>query len=125
MARTTAGERARLRAELGTLALEVVRKLLGPFADDEVLAALAATAAADLMPLPALTLAVHPDHCDPVRERLLAATAGVEWEVRADPSCPPATCRLETEHGSIDASLDAQLTRIAAAWGAAGTTAAS
>jgi len=29
------------------------------------------------------------------------------------------TCRIETEHGSIDASLEAQLSRLANAWGLA------
>jgi hypothetical protein len=43
-------EQQRLRDDIAALALQVVRKLLGQFADDEVLLALAATAAADLLP---------------------------------------------------------------------------
>jgi len=119
LARSAAHERDRLRGEVGALALQVVRKVLGQFDADKVLAALAATAANDLLPSQAVVLFVHPDLCKAVRE-LLAAVAddgpALRCEVRADPAATRDCCRLETEHGSVDASLNAQLARLDAAW---------
>jgi flagellar biosynthesis/type III secretory pathway protein FliH len=106
-------ERERLRGEVAALALQVVRKVLGNFADDEVLCALAETAARDATPAPPLVLVVHEDVCDAVRERLAGRD---EWEVRGDAACARDTCRIETEHGSVDASLNVQLERIEQAW---------
>jgi type III secretion protein L len=120
IARAAAAERARLREQVGSLALQVARKMLGGFATDERLAALAAAAALDMLPATQVTLAVHPDQCDAVRERLAELDADdLRLDVRADPACAPDACRLETEHGCVDASLDAQLARLAQAWGLA------
>ncbi len=124
LAQASAQARESLRGEVATLALQVVRKLLGRFADDELLVALADTAAGEALPAQQMTLVVHPDVRDRVNDRLLAAQTGADalalrCEVRADPSCEPGACRIETEHGSVDASLDAQLARLARAWGAA------
>lgn len=123
LAQTSARELDRLRGEVGTLALQVVRKLLGNFADDAVLAALAATAADDLLATPPMALAVHPELCTAVRERLAAAggdaTPALRCEVRADSACARDACRIETEHGSVEASLEAQLARLEAAWAGA------
>jgi type III secretion protein L len=111
-------ERERLRADTAALALQVVRKLLGQFADDELLLALAATAAAELLPGAPPALVVHPQQADAVRARLAAAAGegGAPFTVREDASCALDTCRLETEHGSVDVSLDVQLARLAEAW---------
>jgi flagellar biosynthesis/type III secretory pathway protein FliH len=123
LVQTSAQERERLRGQTACLALQVVRKLLGQFAEDALLVALAETAAADLLPTLPLSLVVHPDVCQAVRERLAAgadastgAASGLRCEVRSDPSCARDSCRVETEHGSIDASLEAQLARLEAAW---------
>lgn len=124
LAQASAQERERLRGDVGALALQVVRKLLGHFAEDSVLAALATTAANDLLATQPMTLAVHPELCQPVRERLagLAGLAGpaegggLRCEVRADPTAARDSCRLETEHGNVDAALEAQLARLEAAW---------
>ena len=118
LAQASAQERARLRGEVGALALQVVRKLLGQVAEDHVLAALAATAANDLLGTQPVALVVHPDLCQPVRDRLAALGEGgaLRCEVRADPAAARGTCRLETEHGSVDAALEAQLARLEAAW---------
>ncbi len=119
LAQGSAQERDRLRGEVGALALQVVRKMLGSFADDAVLAALAATAANDLLATQPVALVVHPDLCQAVRERLAAAAGGapaLRCEVRGDPGCALDACRIETEHGSVDASLEAQLARLEAAW---------
>jgi flagellar biosynthesis/type III secretory pathway protein FliH len=90
---------------------------------DSQLVALAETAARDMLPTETLTLFVHPEQCDAVRARLAASNAAAveaplpRLEAQPDPACVPGTCRIETEHGSVDASLEAQLTRLANAWG--------
>ncbi len=118
------GERSRWRREVAELALQVVRKMLGAMPEDELLAALADTAARDAIPDQPAVLLVHPDLCDDVRRHLEAreggdassASVAPRLEVRGDPACARATCRLETVHGSVDASLDEQLARLAQAW---------
>lgn len=117
LAQAAAQEGERLRRDTGVLALQVVRKLLGRLAADEVLAALAETAAAEVVPAQPLVLAVHPDQAEAVRARLAArGVQAPEIEVRGDAACAPDGCRLETEHGCIDASLEAQLARLEQAW---------
>jgi type III secretion system HrpE/YscL family protein len=122
-------ERARLRGDVAALALQVVRKMVGQVDADDVLVALAQTAARDMIPTQTMTLVVHPQRCEAVRDRLAGATgaaandgAGVRFDVRGDLACAPDTCLIETEHGSVDASLEVQLARLARAWGV-GTTA--
>jgi flagellar biosynthesis/type III secretory pathway protein FliH len=114
-------ERERLRTQVGTLALHVARKLIGQLAADERLLALAETAARDALPGASLTLVVHPDQADAVRARLARSDPGTDagpaLDLRADPTCALDACRIDTELGSVDASLDAQLARLAAAWG--------
>jgi type III secretion system HrpE/YscL family protein len=125
MTRAAAAERDRLRGEVGVLALQVVRKLIGQVAPDAVLAGLAAAAVRDMLPTQTLTLFVHPDQTDAVRARLAAATDHGDGpensneariDVQADPNCEPGSCRIETEHGTVDASLETQLARLADAW---------
>ncbi len=123
--RAAADERERLRGEVGALALQVVRKLLGAFADDAVLVALADTAADDILPAQPLALAVHPDRCEAVRARLASAGTRLRCEVRGDTACAVDTCRIETEHGSVDVSLEVQLARLEAAWRAVDATEAA
>ena len=114
-------ERDRLRTQVGALALHVARKLIGDLAADERLLALAETAARDALPGASLTLVVHPDQADAVRARLARRDASADGtpslELRSDPTCAVDACRIDTELGSVDASLDAQLARLAAAWG--------
>lgn len=116
-------ERERLRGEVASLALHVVRKLLGQMSLDGVLAALAETAARDMLPTQTLTLYVHPDRVDAVRARLAVTNApsadapAPRIEVQGDAGAAAHACRIETEHGAVDASLDAQLARLADAWG--------
>ena len=122
LAQASGREREQLRREIASLSLQVARKLLGRYAEDERLAALADTAARDALPAQQLTLVVHASLADAVRERLAAprAAAGdatpLRFEVRGDPACAHDTCRVETEHGSVDASLEGQLARLAKAW---------
>jgi type III secretion system HrpE/YscL family protein len=127
LAATAAAERDRLCGEVGSLALEVVRKILGEFAPPVVLVALARSALCEMLPAPAVTLVVHPDRVDAMREGLEGRPAddcgshdcarGARLEVRADPGCALDDCRLETGLGVVDAALDVRLAKIAQAWG--------
>lgn len=117
-----AQQQAQLRADVAALALQVTRKLIGAMAADERFAALACVAAREVLPAPRMSLFVHPQICDAVRMRLtqLAAQAAEPvpaFDVAADEACAPEDCRIETELGSADASLDCQLARLAQAWG--------
>jgi len=126
LTQAAAHERERMRGEIAALALEVVRKLMAQLPADGVLVALAETAARDMLPTQTMTLIVHPERCDAVRERLAATAAmaasegpAMRFDVRSDAACGLDTCLIETEHGSVDASLDAQLERLGRAWGVA------
>jgi len=124
LTRAATQEREQMRGEVAGLALQVVRKLLGQLPADGVLAALAETAAREMLPTQTLTLLVHPDQCDAVRARLSAGATSADapaprFDVQPDPDYAADACRIETEHGSVDASLEAQLERLANAWGLA------
>ena len=110
-------ERARLRDEVAALALGVVRKLLGSLDQDEVLARLAGVAAGELLPGVSPRLVVRAERAAPVRERLAQLAPEHQFEVIGDPDLAGDACRIETDHGSVDAALEAQLERIAALWG--------
>lgn len=118
LAEAADAQREQQRNEVGALALQVVRRLIGHLADDAVLVALADTATAELLPAQPVTLVVHPDRCDAVRARLAAAEA-LRCDVRGDPACAQDGCRIETAEGSVDVTLETQLARLAAAWGVA------
>ena len=121
---TTAAQReAQRRGDVAALALEVARKLLGELDNGQRMAALAREAAREMLPAPRLTVRVHPQRSDAVRAELqrLAARADGDslatFEVVADDGCALDDCRIDSELGSADASLDQQLARLAQAWG--------
>ncbi len=116
-----AQERDQQRAAVAALALQVARKIIGELPQAERLSALAAHAAQELLPARTLRLHVAPAMVEAVRERVAAlaqpATGLVHARVLADPGLGPDACRLETDLGSADASLQAQLDRLASALG--------
>ena len=116
-----AQERDQQRAAVAALALQVARKIIGELPQAERLSALAAHAAQELLPARTLRLHVAPAMVEAVRERVAAlaqpATGLVQARVLADPGLGPDACRLETDLGSADASLQAQLDRLASALG--------
>lgn len=125
LADAAARQHDEVRTQVAALALEVVRKLMGRFAAPELLVALADTAAREMLPAQTWVLALHPDRIDAVRAQLSAVAAAADatvealpFELRADASCELDACRIETELGSVDASLDAQLRRLSQAWAA-------
>ena len=60
---------------------------------------------------------MHPSRADRVRELLSCSAPDLACEVVGDADVPVEACRLETEHGTVDASLAAQLERIESIWG--------
>jgi flagellar biosynthesis/type III secretory pathway protein FliH len=123
LAASAARQHDELRHQVAALALQVVRKLMGRFAAPEQLVALADTAAREMLPAQSWVLAVHPDRVDAVREQLNVLAASGEatlealpFELRPDAACALDACRIETELGSVEASLEAQLQRLAKAW---------
>jgi type III secretion protein L len=127
LARSAAQDREALRDQVGALALQVVRKMLGHFAEDEVLVGLADRAAGELLPERPVALAVHPARVEALRRRMSNRSVQVPdapplaCEVRGDPACGAGDCWIETAHGRVDASLETQLARLETAW--AGSTA--
>jgi len=122
LATTAAQHEARRRADVATLALQVARKLLGEIDDAQRLAALAREASREMLPAPRLTLRVHPQRAEAVRAQLQRMAARDNesvpaYEVLADDGCALDDCRIDSELGSADASLDRQLARLAQAWG--------
>ena len=116
-----ARERVRRRDALVTLALGVVRRIADDVAPVERLAALARTAAAELVDEPRLTLHVHPSRREALRARLCADEAssaaagerrGVDAVV-ADAALGPEEAYLETAGGRVAIDLDTQLDTIA------------
>jgi len=119
---TAAQHEAARRADVAALALQVARKLLGEIDDAQRLAALAREAAREMLPAPRLTVRVHPQRAEAVRAQLQSLTAREggsmpACEVLADEGCAADDCRLDTDLGSADASLDQQLACLAQAWG--------
>lgn len=125
LAAAAARHREALAEQVAGLALEVARKMVGGLADGERLLALAATAVQEVLPEGPLTLLVHPERVPAVRETLAAyaaqgmATRLPSFDVRGDGELDIDACRIESAFGSVDASLDTQLQRLADAWGVA------
>jgi len=109
--------RARLRGEaerdLVRLALAIARRVLGRelTIDPEALHGLVLGALDKVKAQELCRVRVHPGQQAAITECLRKAmTAAVE--VVADPACQPGTVILETERGSLDASVDSQLAEI-------------
>jgi flagellar biosynthesis/type III secretory pathway protein FliH len=104
-------QRLALQGSMARLAIQVVRKLAGEIGAPEMVAGLAQTAAADLLPETSLTLRVHPSVVDAVSARMGAAHAGksLHVEVRADDALDLFDCILDTAFGTTIAGLEDQL----------------
>lgn len=118
MASAAHHQRLALQGSVARLAIQVVRKLAGEVGAPEMVAGLAQTAAADLLPGASLiTLLVHPSVADAVKARLSAAQSArpnkpLHVEIRTDDAMDPFDCTLDTAFGTTIAGLDAQLGRL-------------
>ncbi|MDX8466772.1 type III secretion system stator protein SctL [Mesorhizobium sp. VK23B] len=108
-----------LEAEVTSLALDVVRRILGEFDVGTLVAKAAGQAVTDIRRAKYLKVRIHPASVDRVREELDAvlrkSDLGMTVEIDVDDALAPAACILSTDITVIDASIDAQLDAIAAA----------
>lgn len=102
------------RGDLARLALEVVRRIAGSVGAPEIIAAIAAKAAAQVAPETAATIRVHPHAAARVAERV----AGLRHiAVEGDASLGPDDCVVETALGRTRAGLDTQIAQLERSWG--------
>jgi type III secretion protein L len=114
---------AGLEDQLAQLVLEVTRRLLGAFEQDDLVARAARQAIAEIRRAKYLKVTVHPDAFETVRAALDAMAKerrfGFAVEVEPDGTLARDACILATEAAVVDASVATQLEAIAAALGPA------
>jgi type III secretion protein L len=111
---------ASLEPKLATLALDIVRQVLGEFDDAELVARAARIALSEFRDARSLTIKVHPASEDRLARMLAGMQEQADWPgtvivIDADPEVAPQTCILATEFAVVDATIDAQLAAIAEA----------
>lgn len=108
-----------LEAEIITLALDVVRRVLGEFDASMLVAKAAAQAVTEIRRAKYLKVRLHPASVNRVRDELNAvlreSDLGMTVEIDADDTLATGACILSTDIAVIDASIEAQLNAIAAA----------
>lgn len=102
--------RDHLRAAVGRLALDVVRRITTELGPEATLAALTERAVRDVLPDAPITVHVAPASVGAVTTRLWPI--GVPIEVQADETLAPGDCIIETAAGRSHAGLEVQLTAL-------------
>lgn len=122
MADTVAAAKSELRASerrLIAIVTEAVRSIIGEFDDAELTSKLVRKLVTEAESQGRIRLRVSPGQLTAVRDcvRGMPNRPGeVEWvEVVADPSVDERACRMETELGFVETSIDAQLEVLEAA----------
>ena len=112
---------AALEQEIGGLALEVVRRVLGRFDAADLVMRTAAQAVAEFRREKWLKVTVHPAAVDQVATALAALppNGGPTVTVEADPALDPRACIVASDFAVVDAGIDAQLKAFAVAFGLA------
>jgi len=105
---------AKVEPELVNLILAVAAKILHREAqvDRMLVAALAKIAVENLQQRSHVVLRVAPERCSAWREYFAAHLSGTKVEILEDSQLQPDGCQLETELGSADVGIDAQLKEI-------------
>jgi len=106
-------EHKAINEDVVAIALQVVRRIAAGVAPEDMLAALAAGAAAEHLPRQPVSLKVHPQHLDSVKNRIekikdVGAPSMIETII-ADNELSPTDCILETSVGQVCADLETQL----------------
>lgn len=112
LAKEANAAREALEERAGDLAIKIVEKIASDLGTNETIAALAKSAAAEMLPREPVVLRVHPDkhqymtknvldHADEPSSRII--------DVISDPALAVNDCVLETEFGQITADLKTQL----------------
>ncbi|MER9654818.1 type III secretion system stator protein SctL [Mesorhizobium sp. M0152] len=108
-----------LEAEVISLALDVVRRMLGEFDVSTLVAKAARQAVTEVRRAKYLNVRVHPGSVDRVRDELDAvlreSDLGMTVEIDADSALAAGACIISSDFAVVDASIDAQLQAIAAA----------
>jgi type III secretion protein L len=113
---------AALEHEIGALALDVVRRVLGQLDTVELVTRTASQAIAEFRREKFLKVTVHPAAVDQVVTTLAALPrdGGPTVTVEADPALDERGCIVASDFAVIDAGIEAQLKAFAAAFGADG-----
>ena len=113
MTMALSAERARLRADVSSLALQVVRRIAGEIGDEAMVVALAAKATDELLPDESATVRVSPEAFATVQAKLRTRPS---LTVVGDASVGANDCLIETPLGISHAGLDVQLAAVERAW---------
>lgn len=107
-----------VEVEVADLALEIVRRVLGEFEPDVLVAKAARQAIWDLRRSKYLKLSVHPVAASAVRDQLddilIDSDLGLNIEIESNAGLDEGACTITTDASVVDASLNAQLGAIAA-----------
>jgi flagellar assembly protein FliH len=105
---------ARVEAEVIRLSLAIARRILHREAqvDPLIVATLVRVAAEKLEAASSVVVHVCPSECDRWREYLADLTDKMNLTLAPDPTLEPGDCTLETEMGSTDLGIDAQLKEV-------------
>ena len=111
---------AALEREIGALALEVVRRVIGQFDAADLVTRTAAQAVAEFRREKWLKVTVHPAAADQVAAALagLPRNGGPTVTVETDPALDERGCIVASDFAVVDAGIEAQLEAFAAAFGA-------
>ena len=99
--------------KLVDIVMAATQKILSDFDDIELTKGIVGQALDKVRNESKITLRVCPQHADAIRAQLKAITANYRnigfIDVVADSRIDPAACKVETEMGSVDTSMDLQL----------------
>ena len=111
---------AALEQEIGALALQVVRRVLGQFDAADLVARTAVQAVAEFRREQWLKVTVHPAAVDQVVTTLAALPrdGGPTVSVKGDPALDERACIVASDFAVVDASIETQLKAFASAFGA-------
>lgn len=111
---------AQVEQEMVALVMGAVRKIIDGFDDEERVLAVVKNALSVVRNQKQMTLRLHPEQIETVRERvndLLAAYPGVGYlDILPDGRLPRDACILESEIGMVEASIEGQLAALQGAF---------
>lgn len=109
-----------IEPQVAKLAMSVVNRVLGNFDTRDLVAAAAAHAITDLRREKGLTVTVHPDVVDSVSREFarLGLSGRIEVTIEGNPAFDRTACIIASDLAVIDASVQTQMSAIAAAIGA-------
>ena len=109
-----------IEPQVAKLAMSVIDRVLGNFDTRDLVAAAAAHAIVDLRREKGLTVSVHPDVVDSVSKEFarLGLSGRIEVTIEGNPALDRTACIIASDLAVVDASVQTQLSAIAAAIGA-------